>query len=81
MPKAKVDKLTKVEVGQVVKVDLPGYTEMTVKPPCENKTSGTWYCATHKMAFMNQLQKDVHIGNGKAHQLAWACFEHGLEQP
>lgn len=52
-----------------------------VRPPCENKTNGHWFCITHKKPFGNQLQKDTHIDDDKTHVLAWLCNEHGPEQP
>jgi hypothetical protein len=51
-----------------------------VKEPCE-ADRGYWYCITHKQHFNTQLGKDIHIAEVKEdHELAWNCFEHGLEQ-
>jgi len=72
-------RISKVEVGDEVPFDDDG--SLTTKPPCEDKRNGRWRCVTHKEGFANQLQKDIHIGNGKEHRLAWVCFEHGVERP
>jgi len=52
---------------------------VTVKPKCDTN-SGFWFCVTHRQEFGNQLQKDIHIHDGK-HVLAWVCHAHGVEVP
>jgi hypothetical protein len=51
----------------------------TVLPKCD-ENQGHWFCATHREDFANQLQKDIHIHDGK-HTLAWVCHTHGVEVP
>lgn len=53
--------------------------EFTVGKKCA-ADGGQWVCTTHGKAFDNQLNKDMHISDGK-HTLAWHCFEHGPEVP
>lgn len=55
--------------------------EYTVGPACADKNGGYWFCATHRICFENQLQKDFHIGNPGKHDLVWLCAKHGFEQP
>ena len=84
LARLKADLVTKAQVGDTVTVPgIAGESEHTyvVKAACDNSTNGRWYCATHKEGFQNQLQKDIHIGYGKAHRLVWACLDHGPEQP
>lgn len=50
-----------------------------VGPKCD-ANNGAWFCNTHRTAFPNQLQKDIHIHAGK-HELVWVCFQHGPEEP
>jgi hypothetical protein len=58
----------------------------TVKPACESKNGGHWYCSTHLKHFENQMQKDSHISayggyrRNARHALVWICHEHGPEQ-
>ena len=70
--------ITKILEG--VEVTLGNGNTVEVLPPCEDKTSGHWYCTTHKKAFLNQWEKDSHIHRGK-HTLGWFCLRHGLETP
>lgn len=72
--------LEKVEIGEVISRSKIFIDPVTVKPACENKNSGRWYCVTHQRLFDNQLQKDVHISTGK-HRLTWICYDHGPEVP
>ena len=51
-----------------------------VKPACENKHNGRWYCVNHRTIFDTQIAKDCHIQHGK-HRMLWLCFEHGPEKP
>lgn len=51
-----------------------------VKESC-GSNNGRWHCATHSRGFLNQLEKDMHIGAGE-HELAWICYIDGnLETP
>lgn len=75
--------VTAVKAGEVVEIArTPDKRrgQVTVKPPCQNKNNGHWYCVTHHEHFPNQLMKDFHISKG-AHKLVWICHEHGAEQP
>lgn len=70
--------VAKVVEGAVVTLGGETYT---AKASCGlNTTSGRWICLTHDEGFANQLQKDLHIGNGH-HVMGWVCPEHGLEVP
>lgn len=59
--------------------------EYSVKPACESKNGGHWYCSTHLKHFPNQFEKDTHIsgygdhGPRVRHVLVWICHEHGPE--
>jgi hypothetical protein len=78
----KADLISKAEAGETFTSRFGGEDfTYTVLPACANTTNGRWFCVTHKTPFDNQLQKDIHIGDGKAHRLTWTCFEHGPEQP
>ncbi len=55
------------------------HQDVTVKPKCDTN-QGHWFCVTHREDFANQLQKDIHIHDGR-HTLAWICYEHGVEVP
>ncbi len=58
-----------VAIGETITV---GDREELVHPSC-GANRGRWYCVTHDEHFMNQLQKDFHIGRGK-HVMAWLCI-------
>jgi len=77
--------VTGVKAGEQVKITYPGSEPRTVTetvlPPCSEKGRGQWYCVTHQKGFVNQFEKDTHVGNGKLHKLVWVCFLHGIEQP
>lgn len=85
---ATTQKLTSVSVGERVQMTLTVSGERakrTVKVGAYHPTEpgnrlGHWFCVTHDKHFDNQFQKDTHINSG-AHQLAWICHEHGIEQP
>ncbi len=70
--------LTKVLLGATVKMDGK---EQIVKPPCEQKNNGSWYCVTHDYHATNRWDKDSHISTTGKHVMAWFCNEHGLEVP
>lgn len=73
----KKDPVTTVKQGDGIRIIDVG---ATVRPACADKKNGRWFCVTHQKHFHNQLEKDMHIGDGK-HMLAWICFEHGAETP
>jgi len=78
----KGERITTVKTGQVATWQDGNGTVHggPAQSACTAKTDGRWICATHKMFFENQMQKDSHISTGK-HLLAWYCFEHGIETP
>ena len=63
--------------GAQIEIDGESHT---VKPQCEEKQDGHWYCLTHQEGFSNQLMKDIHIDD-RAHILTWICHAHGPEVP
>ena len=81
MAKGKVEG---VKAGEMVKITYYGSNQHTdeveVKPACDDKNGGRWYCATHQEGFQHNFDKDTHIETGD-HRLFWLCFKHGAEQP
>lgn len=76
--------VSKVKLGKKVRMSNGPdgqHHYLTVGPACENKTNGNWYCCTHREMPRNQCTKDSHIDGPGKHELAWLCFEHGLEVP
>lgn len=73
-------KIMKVQMGQTIQF-FDGRTMRieVVGESCFGR-NGQWICASCKMSFANQLQKDSHITDGN-HTLAWLCPEHGVEVP
>lgn len=74
-------KTEKTRAGIVGEWITPPATRAQVLAPCESKTGGHWYCATHREEFPNQLTKDSHISGRGQHVLVWICDEHGPEAP
>lgn len=70
--------VVKLEQGAVVKFD--GGEQMKLKPPCEVKDRGYWFCATHKKAIRNP-NFDHHLEQNGKHEVCWMCWDHGAEQP
>lgn len=74
------------EYGHALEHQRP--QEYTVQAKCtENPHGGIWHCTTHEQKFMNNLQKDGHLGairNRQKHAgvcyLAWFCFDHGTAE-
>lgn len=75
VPVVDAEAVTAAQEGQT----FNGVGADKVGPKCKTN-HGTWFCNTHRKGFTNNLQKDIHIGNGK-HELVWLCFEHGPEEP
>lgn len=79
--------VTLVREGDIVEVPsgFPSETrEHVVKRGCVDpqfRTQGQWVCITHQLVHPNNLQADIHEGEEGPHQIAWACYEHGLEVP
>lgn len=72
---------TKVTEGDTIKFKFRGrMQEEKVKPPCENKRNGAWYCTTHNLR-LDEFGKSEHYDKRGPHLMAWLCFEHGFEQP
>lgn len=85
----KVD-VSAVKAGEKIKIKILSgrYQEEDVKPACEDKNSGHWYCVTHEEHFTNQFMKDTHLSenrsgkkNANVHVMAWICHLHGAEVP
>lgn len=74
-----METITKVREGQKIKV---GRGEVrTVKPACDVKDNGRWFCVTHQEGpFRHNFEKDSHIHTGE-HELVWICLIHGPEVP
>lgn len=53
--------------------------EWTVGPKCDDST-GNWVCATHHLAFPNNMARGGHTATGE-HVLVWNCHLHGPEVP
>lgn len=78
MSAAKLERITKAEVGQKIhakQIDR----KFIVAESCAG-TGGSWYCVTHDQSFANNFEKDSHIREGN-HQFAWVCPQHGPEVP
>lgn len=76
MGTTKTERATPAIEGQTFSYDG---SDFVVAPACPANV-GHWFCITHMVGFVNQLQKDSHIARGR-HVLTWVCFEHGPEVP
>jgi hypothetical protein len=54
-----------------------GAIDWEVKESCGGK-KGYWYCITHKRAFSNQFNRDMHYEHpATEHVMCWICWECG----
>ncbi len=58
--------------GTTTKLDNPVVLEVVA--PCPHADGGLWICATHGISFNTFLGKEIHIGRGGQHALAWMCL-------
>ena len=73
-----------VKAGEIIKIKYPfnpTIEEVVIKPACDDKTGGQWYCATHECWPENQFMKNSHIQEPGMHRLVWICHKHGAEEP